>query len=61
MTTGPRRRGLLDLVEWIGNKLPEPATLFLIGTIILVLIGIRFSSVAGGRPTSPPRNTDSLS
>jgi hypothetical protein len=25
------------------------------------LIGIRFSSVAGGRPTSPPRNTDSLS
>jgi hypothetical protein len=26
-----------------------------------LLIGIRFSSVAGGRPTSPPRNTDSLS
>jgi hypothetical protein len=25
------------------------------------LIGIRFSSVAGGRPTSPLRNTDSLS
>jgi transposase len=30
-------------------------------TYNLLLIGIRFSSVAGGRPTSPPRNTDSLS
>ena len=32
----PRRRGFLDLIEWLGNKLPEPATLFLLGTILLL-------------------------
>lgn len=31
------RRGLLDIVEWIGNKLPDPALLFLIGAVIVML------------------------
>lgn len=32
-----KRRGLLDLVEWIGNKLPDPALLFLIGAVIVMI------------------------
>ncbi len=28
--------GLLDWIEWIGNKLPDPATLFLIGTVLVM-------------------------
>ena len=31
------RKGLLDLVEWIGNKLPDPAVLFLIGAAVVML------------------------
>ncbi len=30
-------RGILDLVEWIGNKLPDPAVLFLIRAAIVML------------------------
>jgi len=29
--------GPLDLIEWIGNKLPDPAVLFLLGAIIVVV------------------------
>lgn len=36
--TTPSRRGLLDLVEWVGNKLPEPAFLFVIGALLVMLI-----------------------
>lgn len=32
------RFGLLDIIEWIGNKLPEPAILFVIGAIIVMVI-----------------------
>ncbi|MFK7961351.1 MAG: AbgT family transporter [Phycisphaerales bacterium] len=32
------RRGLLDVVELIGNKLPDPATLFLLGLGLVMLI-----------------------
>lgn len=32
-----KRRGLLDLVEWFGNKLPDPALLFLIGAVIVMV------------------------
>ncbi len=31
------KRGILDLIEWIGNKLPDPAVLFLIGAAIVML------------------------
>lgn len=30
--------GILDLIEWIGNKLPDPATLFLVGALIVMFI-----------------------
>lgn len=36
-TVPAKRRGLLDLVEWIGNKLPDPALLFLIGAVIVMV------------------------
>ena len=32
------RNGILDWIERIGNKLPDPTTLFLIGTIIVMLL-----------------------
>ncbi|GAB5495210.1 MAG: hypothetical protein Phyf2KO_02900 [Phycisphaerales bacterium] len=32
-----KRRGLLDFVEWIGNKLPDPALLFLIGAVFVMV------------------------
>lgn len=35
---GPKRRGVLDWVEWLGNKLPDAATLFLVGAIIVMII-----------------------
>ncbi len=34
---GGGRKGILDLVEWIGNKLPDPAVLFLIGAAVVML------------------------
>lgn len=33
-----RTRGVLDLIEWIGNALPDPAALFLIGAVLTVVI-----------------------
>lgn len=33
-----RRRGLLDLVEWLGNKLPDPAMLFVIGALLVMVL-----------------------
>jgi aminobenzoyl-glutamate transport protein len=32
------RRGALDWIEWLGNKLPDAATLFLIGALAVMLI-----------------------
>lgn len=38
-TTAPRkRRGPLDFVEWLGNKLPDPAMLFVIGAFLVMLL-----------------------
>ena len=38
-TTAPRRRrGLLDFVEWLGNKLPDPAMLFVIGAFLVMFL-----------------------
>lgn len=34
----PRRVGFLDWVEWIGNKLPEPALLFMWLALLVVLV-----------------------
>lgn len=34
----PSRRGLLDWVEWLGNKLPDPALLFVIGALIVMAL-----------------------
>lgn len=34
----PRSKGFLDRVEKLGNKLPDPTTLFLIGTVVVMLV-----------------------
>lgn len=36
--TAPRRRGVLDWIEWAGNKLPEPALLFALLALVVVLV-----------------------
>ena len=33
-----RRRGVLDLIEFIGNKLPDPAIIFMIGAAIVIAL-----------------------
>jgi len=33
-----KRKGLLDWIEWLGNKLPDAAVLFLVGAIIVMII-----------------------
>lgn len=35
---GARRRGILDWIEWLGNKLPEPALLFALLAFLVVLL-----------------------
>lgn len=37
-TGSSSRFSILDLIEWIGNKLPDPATLFAIGTLVVMLL-----------------------
>ena len=32
------RRGVLDWIEWLGNLLPDPATLFVFGAVAVVLL-----------------------
>ncbi|MGL6289987.1 MAG: AbgT family transporter [Silanimonas sp.] len=34
----PQRRGVLDWIEWAGNKLPEPALLFALLAFVVVLL-----------------------
>ncbi|MEM1329662.1 MAG: AbgT family transporter [Planctomycetota bacterium] len=51
-----RKSGLLDAVEWLGNKLPDPTVLFLIGAVIVMIAshltappkreGVRYEPVA---------------
>ncbi len=38
MAQGKSRFGVLDLIEWIGNKLPEPAILFVLGALLVMAI-----------------------
>jgi aminobenzoyl-glutamate transport protein len=33
----PKAGGILDWIEWIGNKLPDPALLFVIGAVIVMV------------------------
>ncbi|MBL0922349.1 MAG: AbgT family transporter [Phycisphaerales bacterium] len=33
-----RRRGVLDLIEFIGNKLPDPAIIFMIGAALVIAL-----------------------
>ena len=35
--TGKTGSGVLDLIEWIGNKLPDPAMLFVIGAVVVMV------------------------
>lgn len=37
MTTEQPKRGFLDWIEWIGNKLPDPVTLFVIGAFAVLI------------------------
>jgi len=32
------RKGVLDWIEWLGNKLPDAATLFLVGALLVMVI-----------------------
>jgi aminobenzoyl-glutamate transport protein len=33
-----KRKGVLDAIEWLGNKLPDPATLFLLGALLVMAL-----------------------
>ena len=44
--TTKNRRGILDIIERSGNRLPDPATLFLIGTGIVVVLSAIAASQA---------------
>ncbi len=33
-----KRGGVLDMIELVGNKLPDPATLFLLGTLLVMVL-----------------------
>ncbi len=41
--TSKKRGGILDAIEWVGNKLPDPAFLFLIGAV-LVMVASHFAA-----------------
>lgn len=36
--SAPPRRGLLDWIEWLGNKLPDPTMLFVLGALLVMLM-----------------------
>lgn len=36
--SGPRRRGVLDLIERLGNKLPDPVILFILGAVAVMVV-----------------------
>ncbi len=45
-TRPPRPRGVLDWIEWLGNKLPEPALIFVILAVIVMVVAA-IGSAAG--------------
>jgi len=48
-----KKKGLLDLIEWIGNKLPDPAVLFLIGAVVVMILSQ--VAVSSGWTVQPQR------
>jgi aminobenzoyl-glutamate transport protein len=49
--TSARSGGLLDLIERIGNRLPDPSTLFLLGTVAVIVLSA--IAAAGGWSVQP--------
>lgn len=66
----PRRTSVLDWIEWAGNKLPDPAFLFLIALVLTwlfsaLLAPVEFTeidprSLIGGAPAAPIRVINQL-
>ena len=38
MSDSQTRRGVLDWIEWAGNLLPDPATLFILGAVVVLIM-----------------------
>ena len=49
--TKPQRRSVLDWIEWVGNKLPEPALIFVI--LAAIVIGVAAVGDAMGWQVTP--------
>ena len=61
-TTIPvRRRGVLDWIEWLGNKLPEPALLFALLAFVVVLLSALGSALEWQvQPVKPVLETQAV-
>lgn len=58
---GTRRRGVLDWIEWLGNKLPEPALLFALLAFLVVLLSALGSVLEWQvQPVKPVLETQAL-
>lgn len=52
--TSSGSKGILDFIEWVGNKLPDPATLFLLGAaIVMVLSAVLAANKVEVQPQRP--------
>ena len=57
----PQRRGILDWIEWAGNKLPEPALLFaLLAFIVVVLSAVGSAMDWQVQPVKPVVVTETV-
>jgi aminobenzoyl-glutamate transport protein len=58
---GTRRRGVLDWIEWLGNKLPEPALLFALLAFLVVLLSALGSALEWQvQPVKPVLETQAV-
>jgi len=58
---GTRRRGVLDWIEWLGNKLPEPALLFALLAFVVVLLSALGSAMEWQvQPVKPVLETQAV-
>ena len=56
-----RRRGVLDWIEWLGNKLPEPALLFALLAFLVVLLSALGSAMEWQvQPVKPVLETQAV-
>ena len=56
-----RRRGVLDWIEWLGNKLPEPALLFaLLAFVVVLLSGLGSALEWQVQPVKPVLETQAV-